>query len=775
MRYLWVLVCVLLAAFAALAQSDRGSITGTISDPAGAVVPGAVIEIKNQASGVTYRSGASGTGNYIVANLPVGDYSLTVTAPGFKKFVRENLTVQVAVDTRADASLQVGQATETVTVTEAAPLLKTESGELSHTVSINDIDNIPLQQIGGAGNIRDPLAVTNLLPGVQFSADNLLRVNGLPSNSEAIRVEGQDATNGLWRQAASMNEQGTDAIQEVAVQTSNFAAEYGQAAGGYFNFTMKSGTNQLHGSAYDYVRNEAFNAGLPYTDAGLTNSQKEGQHVRNRLRQNDYGFTLGGPIRIPKVYNGQNRSFFFFNFEQYRQNTNNSNTVFTVPTDAYRSGNFSTATPICTAVSAACPAIGGPTYVTQSGAVAKDPLGRTVPLNAIYDPTTAMTTPGGIVTNQFPNSIIPSNRLDPVALKIQSFLPEPTNSNLINNYQVPTFTNWTHTTNWSTKIDQSVSATTKLSGYFSQVATNSPASFANGLTLGGSNAVSNAITGVTPTNNLSRTVRVNYDKTLRPTLLLHLGAGYLYTYYPALTAAFNESSLGLSGFYANLFPGIAGINNTSTGGNSITLGPGSYSAQKEFDEKTTGNASLTWVKGNHTFKFGGELMIDGNNYQTQARGNGNFGFSANETSDPWQGSTNPAPIGSSGFGYASFLLGQVDNLTIAPPADMRLGNHAIGLYAQDSWKITRKLTLDYGLRYDFETYLKEQYGRMQDADFNQPNPVVGGYPGTVIYEGNGPGRCNCDFSHNYPYAFGPRLGVAYQIDSKTVFRGGAGL
>jgi hypothetical protein len=772
MRYSCVAVCLLSLGFAAMAQSDRGSITGTITDPAGAVVPGAVIEIKNQASGVIYRSGASGTGNYIVANLPVGDYSLSVTAPGFKKFVREGLTVQVAVDTRVDVNLQVGQATETVTVTEAAPLLKTESGELSHTVTINDIDNIPLQQIGGAGNIRDPLAVTNLLPGVQFQADNILRVNGLPSNSEAIRVEGQDATNGIWRQSASMNEQGTDAIQEVAVQTSNFAAEYGQAAGGYFNFTMKSGTNQLHGSAYDYFRNEALNAGLPYTDAGLTDSTKDGQHVRNRLRQNDYGFTLGGPIRIPKVYNGQNRSFFFFNFEQYRQATSTSNRVYTVPTDAYRSGNFASAVPICVTPSAACPAVGGPTYVTQGGALAKDPLGRSVQVSQIFDPTTAMQTTGGIVTNPFMNGVIPTNRLDPVALKIQSLLPEPTNGNLINNYQVPTYSSFTHTTNWSTKIDQSLNANIKLSGYFSQVGTNSPST--NGLNLGGSTNVSNAITAVTPIALLSRTVRINYDQTLRPTLLLHLGAGYLYTYDPAQAPSFDQSQIGLTGFYVNLFPSIAGLNNLTTGGNSITLGPGTYSAQKQYDEKSTANASLTWVKGNHTFKFGGELMIDGNNYNTQARANGNLSFSGNETSDPWQGSTNPAPSGSTGFGYASFLLGQVDNLTTTPPADMRLGNHSLGLYAQDSWKVTRKLTLDYGLRYDFETYLKEQYGRMQDANFNQINTVIG-RPGTVNYEGYGPGKCNCDFSHNYPYAFGPRLGIAYQIDSKTVFRGGAGL
>src|SRR5204863_1787735 len=163
---------------------------------------------------------------------------------------------------------------------------------------------------------------------------------GMPSNSQSINSEGQDATNGFFKQQNQISQAGMDAIQEVAIQTSNFAAEYGQAGGGYFNYTMKSGTNQIHASAYDYFVNEAFNAGAPFTDAGRgtgTNNQgKVGQHVRNPLRQNDYGFTVGGPIRIPKIYDGHDKSFFFFNFEQFRQSANISNTIGIVPTAAQR-------------------------------------------------------------------------------------------------------------------------------------------------------------------------------------------------------------------------------------------------------------------------------------------------------------------------------------------------------------------------------------------------------------------------------------------------------
>ncbi len=148
----------------------------------------------------------------------------------------------------------------------------------------------------------------------------------MPSNSQSINIEGQDATNGFFKQQNQMNQAGMEAIQEVAIQTSNFAAEYGQAGGGYFNYTMKSGTNQLHGSGYDYFVNEALNAGSPFTDAGTINPSKEGQHIRNPIRQNDYGFTLGGPIDIPKIYNGHDKTFFFFSFEQFRQSAFTSNT-----------------------------------------------------------------------------------------------------------------------------------------------------------------------------------------------------------------------------------------------------------------------------------------------------------------------------------------------------------------------------------------------------------------------------------------------------------------
>jgi len=291
------------------AQSDRGSITGTIADPSGAVVASAKIEAKNVDNGSVYEAGSSTTGNYVLPQLPTGNYQLTVTVTGFKKYVKENIFLPVAQTVRVDVKLEVGTTSDTVTVTEATPLLKTESGELSHNVTTDRINNLHVLQIGTGAGLRTPYAMTNLIPGASYAPDIAIRINGMPSNTQSIRIEGQDAQMGIWSGTQSWTQPSVDAIQETSIQTSNYAAEFGQAGGGVFNTTMKSGTNQFHGGAYGYLMNEAFNAGTPNTNAGIANGALSGsvvdpnhlnQHVRPRLRREDYGGSFGGPVDIPK-------------------------------------------------------------------------------------------------------------------------------------------------------------------------------------------------------------------------------------------------------------------------------------------------------------------------------------------------------------------------------------------------------------------------------------------------------------------------------------------
>jgi Carboxypeptidase regulatory-like domain/TonB dependent receptor len=778
-------VCLIIGV-GAFAQSNQGTLTGTVSDPAAAVVPSAQLEVRNTATGVVYSGGTSSTGNFVFS-VPAGIYEISVNAPGFKKFVQSNVQVISATDTRKDVTLEVGSSTETISVTDTAPLLKTESGELSHTVEIEQVNQLPVlttdssSMLGPSamGQIRNPLQIATILPGVTFSNDNAMVVNGMPSNSESIRIEGQDATGNIWKSIQSLSQGASvDAIQEVTVQTSNFSAEYGQVGGGYFNLTMKSGTNQLHGSVYDYFVNEFLNAGLPFTDAGTQSPDKEGEHIRNAVRRNDYGFTVGGPIVIPKVYNGRNRTFFFVNFEQFRQSNTYTNGIATVPTAAYRNGDFSMAgcfAPIGPNTCAFSPPI---TYLDGSPAI--DPAGQTLHFGEVFDPGTTRTVNGSQVRSPYPNQLIPASTFDPVAAKIQAMFPLPNAPGLINNYVIPAYVDWKHTTQWSFKVDHSVSSTIKLSYYFSRLLTNEP----------NANGIDGIFAAPNPTANRNVTQRANYDQTITPTLLFHVGVGYVQQYQPTDYPEFDQGSLGMHGYFqTNRFPSIGGIfdgagatTNIAAGlGNFVTGGYGGPAGALGgigpafiaflWEEKPTANTNLTWVKGNHTFKFGGELIIDGYPERSGWRANGAFGINNAETADPWQNNQVFNFANPTGFSYASFMLGLPDDVEISPNTQTKTGQHSMGFYAQDSWKVTRRLTVDYGLRYDYQTYLTEQHGRMPIAGLSTPNPTVGGLLGATLYGAS----CKCEFSHNYPWAFGPRVGVAYQINTKTVLRAGAGI
>jgi Carboxypeptidase regulatory-like domain len=757
----------LLLVCAGFAQTNLGTITGTITDPAGAVIANAAIEARNTATGAVYPVASSGTGNYTIAQLPVGTYELSVSASGFKRYVRSGIMVEAYGIYRIDPVLEVGATTESVVVSAESPMLKTESTEVSYEVPTESLEDLPILTLAGApsgfgntsglGNIRNPLSSLQLLPGTDFATDNTLRVNGMPSSSQTINIEGQDSSNGFWKQLTQINQAGADAIQEVTIQTSNYAAEYGQAGGGYINYTMKSGTNQFHGSGFDYFVNTVLNAGTPFTDAGATNPALEGQHVRNPIIQNDFGATFGGPVFIPRVYNGKDKTFFFVSFEQFRQNNFTTNSVSQVPTLAERSGNFSSN-------EAAFLGCNGP-----------DPSGQLVCPDEIFNPTTRHTVNGAVVENPFPNNTIPQSMFDPTALLIQKLFPLPNNPSPFLNYNVPGYADYRHTTIPSMKFDELFGPTVKLSAFYSATKTFSPQT----------NGFSEAFTTVIPQNALAQTARVNFDDTITPTLLLHLGAGLMHTTNPSVNPSYSQSSLFPDGvpFPGQNFPYLSGLNAAASsylpagfsGGGPFPFNANTasfYEAPFEEDIKPTFNANATWIKGNHTFKLGATALFEGTPTITSSRANGEFEFSQVETADPWQFGQAFSNTASSGLGYASFLLGAADGLQVAPPSEgTRLGMHAYSIYLQDSWKATRKLTLELGLRWDYETLWSEEHGLMQNADFAAPDPLLGGRIGTIEYGAT----CHCTYAPPYPFAIGPHLGVAYQITPKTVFRAGGAI
>jgi hypothetical protein len=746
-----------------LAQSDRGTITGTVSDPAGAVVANAPIEARNLETGAVYQVGSTATGNYTIGQLPAGNYEVSVTVPGFKRYVHSGLTVEVAQTLRIDIPLEVGSASDVVTVTSEAPLLKTESGELSHTIEAQRLNDLPVLGIGGtfssSQGIRFYLSQTQLVPGTYFSSGaNGLRVNGAPNNSQRMQIEGMDATNALISFSQASMQPSVDAIQETAVQTSNYSAEFGQVGGGLLSITARSGTNSYHGAGYDYLANEAFNASTPFVN------------TNPRIRRNDYGFNLGGPVILPKLYSGRDRTFFFYNREQYREFFVVNNLPITVPTDQYRLGNFASLIP-------AAPRTLG-----------NDPLGNKILEGMIYDPnTTAAASNGQVYRLPFQGNIIPASRFDKVAVAIQKLIPPVNIPGRLSSNFLPSYPNDRVTTNESVKIDHQLSSRAKLSGYWGTNATRAQYS----QQLNGSEGLPAPITATRGTFTASYTWRVNFDETLSPTLLLHVGAGFVY--YPfsdnaPVTDYDQVAQLGLNGATVNgakggRFPSITGLCQTGTSplcignGGMANMGPvaGGLSTQSHSNQTTpTFNSSLIWVKENHTYKFGGEVRLYGFVGHYLSGTNGLYNFAADQTGQPF---LNASQVGGAniGFGYASFLLGLVNNGTINFPADVRTGKQQWGFFAQDTWKVTRRLTLDYGLRYDYSTYPREQYGRIPTLAPTLANPSVGGEPGAVVFEGSGIGRCNCSFGKNYPWAFGPRLGVAYQITPKTVFRAGFGV
>jgi hypothetical protein len=290
---------------AAFAQSDRGTITGTVQDPAGGVIPTAAVVARHAETGSQYQTTTTSTGNYTLPQLPLGSYDVTVEAPGFEKFVQQGIRIFAAQTERIDITLRVGANTESVTVSADASLLKTENAEQSTTIAIEKLDALPLPYLGtsnsAAGAIRNPYTAIMLVPSGSMSGSSSLRLNGASTNTMQIRVEGQQANNNRLISRSDQLQPSVEALQEMSVQTSNFAPEYGQIAGGLFNLVAKSGTNQFHGSLFEYLVNEDLGAGLPFTDSG------NGHLLRPPNRRNDFGGSLGGRVWIPKLYDGRNK------------------------------------------------------------------------------------------------------------------------------------------------------------------------------------------------------------------------------------------------------------------------------------------------------------------------------------------------------------------------------------------------------------------------------------------------------------------------------------
>jgi hypothetical protein len=752
-RLLSLTVCCLFLSLAVFAQSDRGTITGTVTDPSSAVVAGAKVAVRNLDNGSTFNAVSNSEGAFIVPSLPSGKYTVAVSAAGFKTSNTSDVEVRLGQSVKIDLRLEIGQTSDTISVTATAELLKSDNAEVSMNVSGRKLNELPINFSGGgsvSGGIRNWLSFTYLAPGVAGTSANS-QVNGLPGSNYKVYLEGQDSTSNndtAW--TSTQAGASVEAITEFAVQSSNFSAEFGQVMGGLYNFTTKSGTNQVHGSVYEEWANEVLDARRPFN------------HLLDRDRKNDYGFTIGGPVWIPKIYNGKNHTFFFFNLERFGTTQSTTAQTGTVPTLAYRQGDFGCA---LHATSTNCT---GPTVTLT------DPTsGYQFLQNQIFDPaTTATDANGRLVRTAFPNNVIPTTRLDPVAVKIQAMIPAPVGSqstlnwapNLVNaqNQQIP-----------SLKVDQDFGPNTKMNFFWSNQS-NAQVAFPDGLPI--------PLTASRPKTVGGNQFRFNLDRTISSSMLVHLGAGFFRFHNPDSSPAGVllydvKGQLGLVGTATGLgFPAISGLGFNNQGGEGNSFGPNTA------DHQTTNLGSVTgswsWLHGKHSYKAGFELKQNVYSDENLQGAEGVYGFSGAQTAPPFLNTTtvgSGAVSGSVGGGYASFLLGAVNSTTVNPPKDTQLRRITQGLYFMDSFKVTSKLTLEMGLRWDRVPLGHELWDRQSEVGIHTPNPNAGNLPGGFVFAGYGDGRCNCEFSKTYNLAFGPRLSAAYQITKNTVVRAGWGV
>lgn len=721
MKYLLCILACMTSAVFAYGQSNSGNIQGSVSDPSGAAVVGAKVTAQNLDTGVIAASSSTtNAGLYSLPNLPPGRYAVTVEAVNLKKFTQEGVTVATGTTVSLDVQMQLGAVTENVTVTSDASQLETTTSDIGATVESSLITNLPLS-VGGT--VRNPVEFIKLVPGFVGGVDNNpgsnssddFKVNGGQEGGTDVLVDGVSISlvspNTQWNKGVS-----SDAIQEFKVLQSNFSPEFGESGDGIVSLTVKSGTNRLHASAYDYLRNRAFDA----------NSWKNNLLgvPRSVNTQNDFGFTAGGPVYVPHLYNGKDKTFFFVAYEGFRLR-NGGNSTLSLPNEAFRAGDFSAD---CTA--------------GFTGGICNDRTAGNAVTHQLYDPTSGAAIPGNLLTND-PN-FTPST----VMTKVFGLLPG-TNGSLNNNVTDRSVSKTTANI-VDIKIDHALSDKHRISGGFDYDNTKT----------GGVSSLSNIFGSSLPQN--TRYARFGDNYIFSPTIVNQFLFGFSRRFRGEVANSLGQgypAKIGLTGVTNNTFPCIKWFGTPYEVNNC---------GDSEFaDNVYQLNDSVSWVKGKHNFKFGGGFRFLQFNVRRLTTAAGEFDFDAAQTSNGGVG--NGDPVASSLFGLVNQGV-----LNYGGFSGVRYKDYSF--FAQDSYRLTPRLTLNYGLRYDLDLPASEAFNRFSAVDPKLPNPGAGNILGAYTYFGSGTGRNGRTRPQDtYKKAFGPRLGFAFSIDSKTVLRGGYGI
>jgi Carboxypeptidase regulatory-like domain len=733
------------------AQSSNATLNGTVTDPSGAVVPGAELTLTNSATGNEAKFTSNDRGEFTFRNLTPGTYDLKVTKSGFQTHIQKGIILTINSVSNADVVLRVGGQTETVTVTGDASLINFENATIQGGVPPDTLNNLPLV-VGGAP--RSSMSLATLLPGVNTGSSGQAfnaRINGgLQMGDEAI-LDGVSMQQGFMNQSGMVSLQGDfqmspDMVAEVKVVTSNYDAQYGSSTSGQLIVVTKSGGTEYHGALFEYHRNRVLNA-RPW------NASERPFNI-----QNNFGANIGGPVWLPKKAfgplgyekSGKFRTFFYFNWESFRAAGGANVPTLNIPSAKARRGDFTDW---------------------------RDASGNLIP---VYDPLTTRANPAfnsGIpasATNQpllrdqvscngVLNVICP-NRINSIAAAYLSFMPEPNRPGELSNYVVPravpnTLINGSNV--YMFRIDQHIGDSDHF--YFTYWRQYAAINLASELPP--------AIANESPTRPQNSPIpRFNWEHTFSPRLLNHLSVGYLNR---------NEGYGSLNLDFVGVLPQVRGV------ASNLYLPQFEFSDDFEQISNSSGinarnittrptwvvNDLFSWVVGNHTLKFGGEWRSAGGNIRQGTNESGIFRFFRDTTSLPFVNSGHP---------IAGYLLGAVSEGEVAfrSTSAWYPRQNVYVAHGGDTWKISPKLTINYGLRWDTFTPFREKFNRFSFFDPVGANPGAGGRPGRLAFAGDefGPASFGRDFPEETWYkGFAPRFGIAYSWDQKTVIRAGYGV
>ena len=774
-------------------QVDMGSVSGVVRDPSGAAIPGAKMTLTNKNTGITAATTTGSEGQYSFSSVKVGHYSISATAPGFKSTQHNNLTVDVQQKVELDIALALGESTETITVNTAPPLLETQDASVGQVIEAKTINDLPL-------NGRNFTFLAQLSAGVTqgqqdtrgLGSSGSFAANGLRPSQNNYLLDGMDNNTNLvdfLNGSAYSVKPPVDAIQEFKIETNNYSAELGRSAGAVLNATLKSGTNEFHGVAWEFLRNDILDAANYFETS------------KGEFRQNQFGATFGGPIR-------RDKTFFFADFEGTRIRQAMPYTS-TVPTDLERSSGYTNLSELLTQ---------GPTLAScmldpsQSGCVA-DVLGRGYTLGQVLDPATTRTISCGVLDpvsgmvpactdgaaagsqigfarEPFAGNVLPGNRLDPNAVKLLNLFPKSNNSELFNNYSSdPVVQN--DTNQFDVRVDQSFSAKDNAFARVSYV--NNP-NFIPG-PFGGIADGGAFFTGTQHTESWNTALSESH--VFSNTLVNEFRLGYNH-----LSVSRVQPNANIAGIPAQF--GIQGISQANSNGGlgSIfmaglnQLGSSQYMPSIELSTTSQVTENLTKTFGHQTLKVGFEWQRLGFSILQPPSGRGSWSFSGLYTEVPTTSGGNTGlaqmlltPIKGTVAGADNFV-GGADNVWASNVAGTSMKHEYYGGYFQDDYKVGRKLTLNLGLRYEYFGQLVENYG----SQSNFVLPDANTHAKFMLTQK----RCNTPLSADFKAAlvtdeidltcsgqgglgvsqrtnFSPRVGFAYELSHKLVVRGGYGV